>query len=697
MMDAADTDLIRAFWQQAELRIGEMTDLWLSIEDGSADAKAAAKRLLHTMKGEAHMLGIRECAHLIQAMEEVVIKAQPSDAGDAILTALDAIAVMATNGGGTAEGLLEIIARLEEIADTAEPNAQETAVALKRPSSVPPPEPELEMPRLDPLVLSPLVHEARRVHREQALLVPKLREVRRMLRALLAEMDPSHTESLHERIVKTLGYGAELERRMADLGTEWSTSEFALDMALERLDETVRSASMVSVGALKAQVHRATRAAASALDKRVKVSISGDAYVDATVERSLGPALLHLVRNAVDHGIEMPDERERSGKSAEGSIDIAIQQSDSSVNVTVSDDGAGVDLDAVRRKLARSGKHDPNEDDEQLLQHIFDHGISTRDTATELSGRGVGLDVVARQVASVGGSVRVESVRGKGTKFELVLPTMLRADVVVPVEVQGVRLALAARTIVSVERITDIVQASDGPRLPRGKSGAAELVPLFDLGAVFDAGVEPEIGEPAAVIRHRTGTYAVRVDRYDNPRALSFERIEELPIRSDIVRGVAAAPDGGVFFLLDADTLYDTLRARRSGGSVSRSKAARQTRVLVVEDAPVARELLLGLLRSFGLSVSDAADGREGLRAAREDPPDLIISDIEMPFLGGLEMIAEIRRDPALAAVPVVVLTTRTDAAVKDRARVLGVRYFLSKQRFVESELKKVVELCLAG
>jgi two-component system chemotaxis sensor kinase CheA len=117
--------------------------------------------------------------------------------------------------------------------------------------------------------------------------------------------------------------------------------------------------------------------------------------------------------------------------------------------------------------------------------------------------------------------------------------------------------------------------------------------------------------------------------------------------------------------------------------------------VLVVEDAPVARELLLGLLRSFSLRVSDAADGRQGLRAAQQDPPDLILTDIEMPFLGGLEMIAELRRIPELAEVPVVVLSTRTDEESKARAVALGVRYFLSKQRFVESELRQVVDACL--
>lgn len=706
-MSVVDRDLVRSYWQQAVQRVGEITDLWLGVEEGDPKAAKAIKRLLHTMKGEAHMLGLRRCGDLLQTMEDVVNRGTEGAAhevGDAFLTALDTIAVMATMDGEAPDGLDELVAQLSEIAAGAsaglpEPRPKPEGGGRARASSLPPEpgEPHRELvAALDPQVLSPLVHEARRLHREQALLLPEVREIRRMLRALLAEMDLSAgLESLAERIVKTLGYGAEIERRMADLSAAWSTSEFALDMALEQIEETVRTSAMVSVGALKAQVHRAARAAAKALGKEVRVTVSGDAYVDATVERSLGPALLHLVRNAVDHGIELPDERTSGGKPAEGHVDVRIHQTDSSVRVIVADDGRGVDVARLRAQAEALDAGSVGRDDEEILQRIFEHGVSTRDTATDISGRGIGLDVVAREVGVLGGTVRVKSSSGAGTRFELVLPTMLRADVVVPVEARGARLALPSRAVLGVERIQEVVRAADGWRLPHGESGTADLLPLFDLGAIFDHPTEPAVGDPVVVLQHRTGSFAARVDRADNPRPLSFERIEELPIGSEVVRGVAPAPDGGVVFLLDTNAVYDILRGRGTTGPRAAPKASRQRHVLVVEDAPVARELLLGLLRSFSLRVSDAADGRQGLRVAQQEPPDLIITDIEMPFLGGLEMLAELRRIPALAEVPVVVLSTRTDEETKARARALGVRYFLSKQRFVESELREIVDACL--
>jgi len=720
-MATDDSDLTRIYWREATTRVGRLTDWWLSVEeDPRSEAAAELKRLLHTMKGEAHMLGLLECAELTRAMEDAVLATEggvPAGLGDAFLSAVDVIAVMATSDGAIVDSYDEILGTLEAIAAGAtQASPDRDASTNPPPASGPTPtstqdaevstsveastigsaEPSL----LDPTTLSPLVHEARRIQLEQALLRPQLREIRRMLRALLAEIDPSLAmETLHERIVKTLSYGSELERRITDLNAAWSNSEFSLEMALEQIEETVRKAAMVSVGALEAQVHRTARGAAASLDKKIKVEFSGDAYVDASVERSLGPALLHLVRNAVDHGLEMPEERVRQGKPAVGTVRVSIHQTESSVHVTVVDDGGGVDLDSLRARVAASDPDHVPGTEQELLQRIFDHGISTRDETTDLSGRGVGLDVVARQVRGLGGSVRVESQPTIGTRFELVLPTMLRADVVVPVQIDAVRLAFAARLVVGVQKIHEVVSDAEGFRLPRGEAGRAELIPLYDLGVLFGGARAPEVGDAAVVVRHRTGTFAARVDGYDNPRALSFERIEELPIRSDLVAGVAPAPDGGVFFLLDADATFDLLRGRgtsRVGGGGAR-RARRTRHVLVVEDAPVARELLLGLLRSFGLKVSDASDGRQGLAAARRDPPDLILSDIEMPFLGGLEMIEELNADPVLSKIPVVVLTTRQDEAVRTRARALGVRAFLSKQRFVEDELRQVIDRALVG
>lgn len=693
-MSAEEQDLLRAFWLGTAGRVSDATNLWIELEQGSLGTVSALKRVLHTIKGEAHMLGLGDCAALLQALEHVVQRIRDSSdaerAGEVVLAAFDTLATLAASEGSVDIDVRSPRLALEELA-LATPIDEHPATLRPEPGPKSLEPVEQARPLIDPLRFGVLVHEARRLHREHSLLQSGHREARRMLRALLSEIDPQLSpELLAERIVKTLGYGAEIERRMADISAQWSTHEFSLELALEQLEETVRAAAMVSVSALKSQVHRAARAAAQTLGKKVDIVISGDAFVDASVERSLGPALLHLVRNAVDHGIESESARVSAGKAPVGRVDITIHQSDSSVQVVVTDDGGGVDLERLRARVGDVG------DDAQLLQTIFEQGVTTAAHVTDISGRGVGLDVVLREVSAIGGSVRVDSQPGRGTRFEIVLPTTLRADIVVPLEWRGTHLALSVRDVVSVERVIQPVRSSDGLRLARGRAHEAELLPLFDIGALFGAVESPSEGDVSVIVHHRTGKFALRVDSYDNPRPMAFERIDELAFRSDVVRGVAPTPDGGVYFLLDADATYSTLRGHASSVGTRRATTSKSVpHVLVVEDAPVARELLLGILRSFGLQVSDASDGKQGLMLARARKPDLILTDIEMPFLGGLEMIAELRADPAFFDVPICVLSTRTEPHVKERARALGVRRFLTKQRFVEAELREVVDSCL--
>jgi two-component system chemotaxis sensor kinase CheA len=230
----------------------------------------------------------------------------------------------------------------------------------------------------------------------------------------------------------------------------------------------------------------------------------------------------------------------------------------------------------------------------------------------------------------------------------------------------------------------------------RERDGQRELVPLFSLRQLLHGAGEPQVKDTAVLLQHRAGLFAVTVEGYLNPRPVTFQRTEELAFDSAVVRGVAPRADGGVLLLLDVDVLMNTAH---TGSVVSESMQPQGrvegSHVLVVEDAPVAREILAGILRSFGLRVSEALDGQRGLQMALNDPPDLILTDVEMPFMDGLQMVSRLRRDERFASLPVIVLTTRIDQETRDRARELGVQGFLSKQKFVEDDLQKVIQECL--
>jgi two-component system chemotaxis sensor kinase CheA len=220
------------------------------------------------------------------------------------------------------------------------------------------------------------------------------------------------------------------------------------------------------------------------------------------------------------------------------------------------------------------------------------------------------------------------------------------------------------------------------------------LIPLFSLSAITHQRGRPTASDIAVILTHRTGPFAVTVDAAQNPRPVTFTHLEDLPFRSSLLRGVSVLADGGTMQLLDVEALRQAADPTRSvTGAKTRIRA--EPHALVVEDAPVARELLSGLLRSFGLRVTEAVDGRDGLARAMADRPDLVLTDLEMPYLDGLQLISRLRSEPATADVPIVVLTTRSDAETEARARALGVAAFLSKKSFVEERLREVVEDCL--
>jgi two-component system, chemotaxis family, sensor kinase CheA len=705
-------DLVRDYLTRLPGQVIAATNLWIGYEEGRHGDLVELKRLLHTVKGEAHMLGLSRFGRLTQVLEELVVRVQrlgvaPPGMGDAILEGFDTLAVLAATSTPEGVEVEAVIVSLEAaLAEAPEPSAGDLAEAAAgavprgtRASASPPieaipeapPEPDARgenVMRVEDV--QPSVHELRRLYGEQQLLHPRLREVQRILRSIVAEMDPTLPPAvLGEQVIKTLGYAAEVERRLSTIGAEWSSNSFATGMALDQLAEGTRRASVVSVGKLRSQLERTARTTARSVGKDIELRVEGDAYIDAAIARRLEPALLHAVRNSVDHGIESPEERAERGKPPRGKIAVRIEQQVSTVRVSVQDDGGGVDVDALRERLGL-GEDIPEKD---VLDQLFVSGFTTRAVATSISGRGVGLDVVAREASAVGGSCAIETVRGLGFKLVLSMPTVLRADVVVPVSHRGIRLALPGRNVETFMRLRQLEHTTDGVRVRFAHHDITEVIPVYTLGPLFGEEAQPAEEARAVVVLHDGFRFALAIDEYEGPRTLPFQPSTDLAARSRIVQGIAPTPDGGVRMLLDVHALVDTLRGVKVEVAKRERRSVRE--VLVVEDAPVARELLCGILRSFGLRVTEAAHGREGLEALRRRRPHLVLTDVEMPFIGGLEMIDQIRSDRDLKDLPIIVLSTDTSEATRRRAQALGVAGFLAKQKFVESELRELVDRCL--
>ncbi|HEY3595292.1 MAG TPA: response regulator, partial [Polyangiaceae bacterium] len=690
--------------------MAQATELWLGYEEGRHENVAVLRRLLHTIKGEAQMLEQTSCSLLAEQAESLVEALRKAGeitplTGDALLSSFEAMAVATSDDAAEDPPDLEpVFAQLREATIELE---NLVAVVEGRPS-VPPTtrahpgaqrqresEHPSQPPRAAAAVLKadevrPLVHEIRRLYGEQTVFQGRLREIQRMLRALLIEIDPRQgMDNLAERITKTLDYGQEIDRRVSAVRGEWSGNEFLLGLALDELESNVRRASVVSTDQLLNHVRRVARSTARTLNKDVDIRVRGDAIMDAAVERRLEPALLHIVRNAIDHGIESVETRRSRGKPTRGTVEVTMSQTETSVTVEISDDGGGVDFDRLRAVLSKRLPNHATMRNEDLLPYLFEQGVTTSQQVTAISGRGVGLDVAAREVSAAGGQVRVESTSREGTRILLQMPSTLRAELAIPVLCGKQRFAVPSRSVFSVVRLDKIESTEDGDWIRISNGGTPQLIRLFSLKTLLGEDGRPSAGDAALVLYHAAGLYALSVEGYDNPRPITVQRSDELPFCSRLIRGVAATPDGGVLLLLDVEAVHSASRGATAAARGSGETHRGQARALVVEDAPVARELLCGILRSIGLRVEEATDGRQGLAMARQDPPHVVLTDIEMPYMDGIEMIAHFRSSTALARVPVIVLSTVANAENRAKLSQLGVTAILSKQKFVEAELRE--------
>jgi two-component system, chemotaxis family, sensor kinase CheA len=267
--------------------------------------------------------------------------------------------------------------------------------------------------------------------------------------------------------------------------------------------------------------------------------------------------------------------------------------------------------------------------------------------------------------------------------------------VVMPMRIGALRCGLPSHAVAQVARMTEVHPSATGPHVSVSLDTGDALVRLVSLHRLLNEPVEEQSAPLVVVAAHRGQYLAFPIDDYDSPRPMALQDRQQLPFQSDFLASAVPTPDGRVLLVLDLAPIFGAagpeIRVRDSGGPAS----SMIKHVVVAEDAPVARELLCGILRSFGLRVTEAADGRQALAFAREKRPDLIMTDLEMPFMGGIELIEELKRDSVLRDVPVLVLTTRQDQQTRDRVRTLGVRGFLTKQKFVETQLRELVDACL--
>jgi chemosensory pili system protein ChpA (sensor histidine kinase/response regulator) len=450
---------------------------------------------------------------------------------------------------------------------------------------------------------------------------------------------------------------------------------------------------LAPLGTLATRLDRTVRSTAGQEDKRVDFVLAGeDVELDRTVLAGIADPLLHLLRNAVCHGIEAPAVRSERGKPERGRIEVRARLEGSQVAIEVADDGAGLDWAAIDAAAAAAGVA-PG------AHLLFEPGFTTTAAVGEVSGRGVGLDVVKTEVERLRGSVAVESRVGAGATFTLRLPQSLALARVVLVRAAGETLAVPAANVVQVLRLAE---AGDPAGEPEGAAatvqpemGAAEAqdgrvleaagdsFPVRDLAELLALPARARTGERRSVLLLAAGErrLALAVDDLAGMYDAVVGGLGTLLPRVRGVSGAAVASDGRLLLVLNPAELLAAAASGETAVPRTASRAAPRPSVLVVDDSLSVRRVLAGLLRAAGWEVQVARDGREALELLKDAPrlPSVAVVDIEMPRMNGYELLASLRQEPALRDLPVVFLTSRAGDKHRAGALALGADAYLVK------------------
>lgn len=792
---------IHSFRDVVAERVVQMNVIWIQLEQGVGhrDIGDGLLRELHTLKGEASLLGFEAISSLAHALEDIVSAVVASDeppapeTGDRVLQAFDLITSLSEQEPGPLPpNLAEFLSSLHAIAEQVAEESDADGVPGDSGASTESADPAPVGPTLGPglATTSPGLHfvdpaPETRPGAPQFAFPPQetappfaTDELSRGGSSYSVKVSPKQLDRMRDIIGELLLLRTRLGRFATalheqryqdgpDRGRPIAPSPDAMPSApdplavtadhddvlrsiegqlrddvlrmsnlVNALDDVTRDLRMVSVSVLFERFPLAVRTIGRELGRQVQLSYRGEAVqADRDVLSALDDPLIHLVRNAIDHGIEPPEVRRARGKPEVGTLSLEASVVGDMLRVRISDDGAGIDVENVRNLAIERGLVDPGMAQamsrRDVLQCLFAPGMSTRKAVTSVSGRGIGLDVVQKTARNLGGSVELQSQLGASTTFLINVP--IRASIT---SVQLFRVgrgwyALPTSSLVAIEELDDyaIAIGSSGPAL-RYKDGS--LVSLVAL--------EPLLGEPRFDSKHgrrrtrvmmaRHGTSIIGLTgSYDHRQQDAvLKSASTMFSDSSLITAGLALEDGSVALVLNQRALFHALESRSNGTlGLSRSTSSplgsigdgdtddgrgahdaddarttddaddadtpprRKHTVLVAEDSPIVRQLVVDALRVQGLEVVEAVDGQDALEKLDVHPEvELLVTDVEMPRRSGLQLIAALRARGG-KRIPAIVVSTRGSDEDKAAAVEVGADAYLVKSDFSSEGLWSLV------
>ncbi|PID57561.1 hypothetical protein CSB45_06955 [candidate division KSB3 bacterium] len=724
-------------------------------------------RIAHTLKGSSRMMGYNQISSLAHKMEDLLaelrdghLKPSPTIT-DILFYCLETIDYLV-------EGLVKDIKRsanLEDFDDLFEAiiAGKEIKVpfshAMSLKSTLPPPKAPAEKA---PLQAAPIEEKEERqyirIHTRELdnmltlvgeLIINQYRYEGHwaLYQNLLQQLKnhQKHFEKLHDQIPafseqhkqthlqelsnKLEGSASDILEKAQVLSKKFKTDGQQMRSSIEKLQEQVIDIRMIPASRIFDLLPRLVRMTTRKLEKTVQVSLEGEhTRIDSRIIEEMRDPLIHLVQNAVHHGIESPEERRHLGKDPCGHVAISAQQEGNRILIKIKDDGQGIQTQHIRKLLLKERKMSRQKvnafNEQELFEILFQPGFSTSETIDDISGRGFGLDIVRAHVDRIQGEIEVKSEAGEGCEFILKLPLTLTIMDALLVRVADQYFAVPTMAVETSFDLTDkkIEVFDNNPFV----SVDASRIPLVELRCILEAFPNPESGkenrsfhfshgqspETVIVLRAEDRRIGFVVDDLEEEREIVIKNLGPCLKR---VRNVAGATTvrGEVVIILFVRDLVRSADALLEGRdfytpafqSASISAAQRDLpdsentvpRILLIDDSPNTREVERVMLENAGYEVLSAENGQQGWDLLGTQPVDLVVSDIEMPEMDGLELTRRIKEDESLRALPIVIVSTKGEAEDRQQGLEAGASAYIIKGEFDEKSLLNIVDSCLGS
>jgi two-component system, chemotaxis family, sensor kinase CheA len=692
--------LLAAFRQEAAEHVQAMSTGLLELErNPSRDRRAQCVeemfREAHSLKGAARAVDLPQIETVCQAMESLFADVKRGKAElvapliDALHEAVDLLARAIPPPGAESQardwtGVQHVIARLQSIG---EDNIDETGH-----------EPRVHEAEEAPAVSA--VAELLATGTTVRIATEKLESIafraEEMRAAKLAAM--AHSAELRAAVRETTA----MKPKLAELAAQAERHHRALAASVDGLLEDVKTMLTLPVASAVDLLPKMVRDLSREQGKQVHLNLVGtEIEIDRRILQDLREPLMHLVRNAIDHGIESPQVRQRAGKPAVGTIDVAFrQQGGSRMEIEIRDDGAGIDVQRLREAAQVADTISQDGGRGEGLELVFKSGVSTAPQVTRLSGRGLGLAIVRDKVERLGGIVSIESQPGEGVTLRMDVPLSLASFRGVLVRVANCPMFLPTTHVAQAFRIgEDAVQRIEN-RDTLAWQGA--VVPLVDLAAVLELPpAEQSVDSRAvhAVLLQAAGQrIAFRVDSVIGEQEVMARSLGPLLTGVKHIAGATLLGEGELVPILHVPDLMRS--ANRDGAHASRAaapapKLSQRKSILVAEDSITSRMLLQNILEAAGYKVQTAVDGVEALTWLKSEAFDAVVSDVEMPRMNGFDLTARLRADKDLASTPVVLVTALESSLDRERGVDVGADAYIVKSSFDQSNLLEVLERLL--